>query len=214
MYYQLMKDIMLNFSAEEIEKEFASDKSVQHDVAPRRFYPGEPVKTKYGNGYYVKDVSEVLGEIRTDKLVVTLLKQSIQHETVLSIRNVTKQMIKQKKKEDKEREKQEELKRERERRERLRKKEEEENKKKQEEMEVMQYSEEEIEYQRQALAQIQETNMQREYQYQQDYYGDVDPYAQDSMAHQMYYNERRPGMFGLTRFLGKFTTRGFQKKKH
>ena len=216
MYYQLMRDIMLNFNAEDIEKEFMNDKFVQHDVVPRRFYEGEPVNTKYGKGYYVKDVSDVLGEIRTDKLVVTLPKQSIQHETVLSIKKVTSQMIKQKKKEDKERKRQEEIKREKERKERMKKKEEEERmKKKKEENDAMKFTDEEIEQQRQMLAQIQETNMYREYQYQQyndenEYY---DPYAQDAMGQQMR-RDRRPHMFGIGSFFEKFAKGSSRKKKH
>ena len=216
MYYQLMRDIMLNFNAEDIEKEFMNDKFVQHDVVPRRFYEGEPVNTKYGKGYYVKDVSDVLGEIRTDKLVVTLPKQSIQHETVLSIKKVTSQMIKQKKKEDKERKRQEEIKREKERKERMKKKEEEERmKKKKEENDAMKFTDEEIEQQRQMLAQIQETNMYREYQYQQyndenEYY---DPYAQDAMGQQMR-RDRRPHMFGIGSLFEKFAKGSSRKKKH
>ena len=233
MYYQLMRDIMLNFNAEDVEKEFTNDKTfTQHDVVPRKFYTGEPVNTKYGKGYYVKDVSDVLGEIKTDKLVITLPKWNIQHETVLSIKKVTPQMIKQKKKEDKERKKQEEIKREKERKERLKKKEEEERMKRQKEEQdkandndnvngdnAMKFTEEEIEQQRLMLAQIQENNMQREYQYQQyqQYdYDNYDSYAQYSMAHQMHRDrDRRSNLFGLGSLFGRFTKgSSARKKKH
>lgn len=228
MYYQLMRDIMLNFNAEDVEKEFTNNsKFTQRDVVPRKFYKGEPVNTKYGKGYYVKDVSDVIGEVRTDKLVITLPKWNIQHETVLNIKKVTPQMIKQKKKEDKERKKQEEIKREKERKERLKKKEEEERMKRQKEeqdkandndnVNTMKFTEEEIEQQRLMLAQIQENNMQREYQYQQyqqDYYDNDDPYAHHSMAYQMN-SDRRPNLFGLGSILGKFTKSSrARKKKH
>jgi hypothetical protein len=67
------------------------------------------------------------------------------------------------------------------------------------------------------LAQIQENNMQREYQYQQyqqDYYDYDDPYAQDSMAHQMQ-RDRRPNLFGLGNIFGRFTkSSSARKKKH